>query len=73
MKHPVAELHQPFQKLKDYLEKQDASRLLSDPYSHLQLLALQQAIAAHLRGLEIDPAQLIKQYEKTLSEAGEIW
>lgn len=73
LKHPVAELHQPFQKLKDYLEKQDASRLLSDPYSHLQLLALQQAIAAHLKGLEIDPAQLIKQYEKTLSEDGEIW
>ena len=44
-----------------HLENQDTARLLANPYSKVQLVALQQAIAARLGGSQQDPAKLLNQ------------
>lgn len=50
------------------LETSDLRRLLKNPYSEAQLFALQQAIAARMKGSKDDPQELITRLVKLASE-----
>lgn len=52
------------------LVDEDMTRLNSNPFSLAELTALQQAIAARLRGSTADPAQLVSEIRDFIEDAG---
>lgn len=50
------------------IEKRDTARLLANPYSQIDLLALQQTIAARLAGSQQNPASLLHQFAEEIRQ-----
>lgn len=73
LKHPAADTKQAVELLITTIEKDDLARLLENPYSKLQLQALQLAIQARWQGSSKDIGQLIHEYTETLSQKPKIW
>lgn len=64
-----AEVKTSINTLLNTLEKHDMRRLLENPWSNAQLVALQQTIARRLRGVEQDPVEMMRDIQSFFEDA----